>query len=77
LKTIDELLKRQGELQVAMKQPGGARVTDEYELRDVKRRLATMAASSQGLARTANALRCSLADFAQAHDLAVHREQAV
>jgi hypothetical protein len=74
LKTIDELLKRQGELEAAMKQPGGARVTDEYELRGVKLKLASIAEGSQGLSCTANALRCSLADFAQAH-LASRREE--
>ena len=75
MKTIDELLKRQGELEVAMKQLGGARVTDEYELRDVKRKLANIAATSQGLSHSANALRCSLADFAQAQDLTMRREK--
>jgi hypothetical protein len=75
LKTIDELLKRQGELEVAMKQPGGARVTDEYELHDVKRKLASIAAGSQVLSHTAQAMRCSLADFSEAHQLAAFRER--
>jgi hypothetical protein len=37
-----ELTKRQAELESAMKQPGGARVIEERELRDVKRKLGTL-----------------------------------
>jgi hypothetical protein len=39
-----------------MKQPGGARVTEEKELHDVKRKLRTLTLS-------ARAARCSLADL--------------
>jgi hypothetical protein len=59
LDTIDEaseLTKRQAELESAMKQPGGARVIEEQELREVKRKLGTLTLSSR-------AARCSLADF--------------
>lgn len=51
-----ELNKRQAELESLMKQPGGARVTEEKELQDVKRKLGTLALS-------ARAARCSLADL--------------
>jgi hypothetical protein len=51
-----ELTKRQAELESLMKQPGGARVTEEKELQDVKRKLGTLTLS-------ARAARCSLADL--------------
>lgn len=57
--TIDEaseLTKRQAELESLMKQPGGARVTEEKELLDVKRKLGTLTLSGR-------AARCSLADL--------------
>jgi hypothetical protein len=43
MKTVNELLKlfmRQAELENAMRQPGGARVTEERELRAVRQRVA-------------------------------------
>jgi len=43
MKSVNELLKlfmRQAELERAMRQPGGARVTEEKELHTVRRRLA-------------------------------------
>jgi hypothetical protein len=43
MKSVNELLKlfmRQAELESAMRQPGGARVTEEQELRVVKQRVA-------------------------------------
>jgi hypothetical protein len=45
MKSINELLElfmRQGELERAMKQPGGARVLEERELHAVRRRLAAV-----------------------------------
>ena len=45
MKSINELLelfRRQGELERAMKQPGGARVLEERELHAVRRRLAAV-----------------------------------
>lgn len=59
MNTVDEaseLTKRQAELEFAMKQPGGARVIEEKELREVKRKLGTLTLSSR-------ASRCSLADL--------------
>ena len=63
LDTVEELLQRQAELEGAMKQPGGARVTEEHELQAVKRKLGAMT-SGTSEAPSARALRCSLADFA-------------
>jgi hypothetical protein len=43
MKSVNELLKlfmRQAELERAMRQPGGARVTEERELHTVRQRLA-------------------------------------
>jgi hypothetical protein len=43
MKTVNELLKlfmRQAELEGAMRQPGGARVIEERELRAVRQRVA-------------------------------------
>jgi hypothetical protein len=43
MKSVNELLElftRQAELEKAMRQPGGARVTEEQELLAVKRKLA-------------------------------------
>ena len=51
-----ELTKRRAELESLMKQPGGARVTEEKKLQDVKRKLGTLTLS-------ARAARCSLADL--------------
>jgi hypothetical protein len=44
MKSVNELLKlfmRQAELENAMRQPGGARVTEEQELHAVRRKLAS------------------------------------
>jgi hypothetical protein len=64
LDTVKDLLKRQVALKSAMKQPGGARVTEERELQDLNRKLDAMTPAIE-LASTSNmALRCSLAEFA-------------
>lgn len=45
MKPVNELLElftRQAELEKAMRQPGGARVVEEQELRDVRRKLAKL-----------------------------------
>lgn len=52
---VDEtsaLTKRQAELESAMKQRGGARVIEEKELRDVRRRLDTLTLSGRSAQRT-------------------------
>jgi hypothetical protein len=64
LETVEELLQRQAELEGAMKQPGGARVTEEHELQSVKRKLCAMTSGTLNDPPSARALRCSLADFA-------------
>lgn len=64
METVEALLQRQAELENAMKQPGGARVTDEHELQEVKRKLGVMASGISAGPPSARALRCSLADFA-------------
>jgi hypothetical protein len=62
LETVDQLLQRQAELESAMRQLGGARITEEQELQLVKRKLAAISERSAAKA-SAIALRCSLADF--------------
>lgn len=55
--TIDEaseLIKRREELEAAMKQRGGARVIEEKELRDVKRKLGTLTDSAARTAASAD-----------------------
>jgi hypothetical protein len=64
LKTVEELVQRQAELESAMKQPGGARVTEEQELQAVKHKLGAMISGTLDTPPSARALRCSLADFA-------------
>jgi hypothetical protein len=64
LDTVEELLQRQSELESAMKQPGGARVTEEQELQAVKHKLGAMLSGTLNSPPSARALRCSLADFA-------------
>jgi hypothetical protein len=59
-----QLLQRQRELETAMKQQGGARVTDEQELHTVRRRLRALHEAARIADGTARAARCSLADFA-------------
>jgi hypothetical protein len=53
------------ELVNAMKQPGGARVTQEQELRSVRRRLEALSSTSLSDTQTLRVLRCSLGDFAE------------
>lgn len=52
-----ELLKRQAELEAAMKQPGGIRITEEQELHVVRRRLEQFPAAVLAAVQTAHALR--------------------
>jgi hypothetical protein len=75
LETVEELLQRQAELEGAMKQPGGARITVEHELQAVKRKLGALASGTLNDPPSARALRCSLADFAAS--AAPIRRQAV
>ena len=57
-----ELLKRQSELEAAMRQRGGARVTEEQELYLVRRRLNESPEASQAVIEAAHALRRPVTD---------------
>jgi hypothetical protein len=57
-----ELLKRQSELETAMRQPGGARVTEEQELYVLRRRLQEFPEASQAVIEAAHALRRPVTD---------------
>jgi len=53
MESVNELLKlfmRQAQLERAMKQPGGARVTEERELHAVRRKLASFPEAVQRVA---------------------------
>ena len=63
LETIEQLRRRELELENAMKQPGGARVIQEHELQAVRQKLEALNAVTLSDTQTARALRCSLADF--------------
>jgi hypothetical protein len=62
LETLEELQRREAELENAMKQPGGARVTEEQELQLVKGKLAALTDGSVTGRYSVQALRCSLTD---------------
>jgi len=57
------LIKRQKELEEAMKRVGGARVTEEQELHAVLHKLGAINAAGPASGSSPRALRCSLADF--------------
>jgi hypothetical protein len=60
METVNEalgLLKRQAELESAMRQPGGIRITEEQELHLVRRRLAAFPQAMQAVIQAAHALR--------------------
>jgi DNA-directed RNA polymerase specialized sigma24 family protein len=60
MQTVSEaldLLKRQAELEAAMRQPGGIRVTEEQELHAVRRRLAQFPEAMRAVVEAAQALR--------------------
>ena len=52
-----QLLKRQVELENAMKQPGGIRITEEQELHVVRRRIAQFPEAVRAVTQAAHALR--------------------
>jgi hypothetical protein len=65
MQTVDEalnLLKRQAALEIAMRQPGGVRVTEEQELHVVRRRLQEFPQASQAVIEAAHALRRPVTD---------------
>lgn len=60
METVNEalgLLRRQVELEMAMKQPGGIRITEEQELLVLRRRLARVPQAMQAVIQAAHALR--------------------
>ena len=60
METVNEalgLLRRQVELEMAMKQPGGIRLTEEQELLVLRRRLASYPQAMQAVVQAAHALR--------------------
>ena len=60
MQSVDEalrLLKRQAELETAMKQRGGIRIIEEQELHVVRRRLADSPETARAVAQAAQALR--------------------
>ncbi len=60
METVNEalgLLRRQVELEMAMKQPGSIRITEEQELLVLRRRLARVPQAMQAVIQAAHALR--------------------
>jgi hypothetical protein len=60
METVNEalvLLRRQAELEVAMRQPGCIRITEEQELHLVRRRLANFPEAMRAVIQAAHALR--------------------
>ena len=60
MQTVNEalgLLKRQAELENAMRQPGGIRITEEQELHVVRRRLAEFPEGMRAVVQAAHAMR--------------------
>jgi hypothetical protein len=66
MKSVNELLQlfmRQAELENAMKRPGGARVIDEQELHDVRRRIAVFPETARVVGRAAQEALCSVEEL--------------
>lgn len=60
METVNEalgLLRRQVEIETAMKEPGGIRITEEQELLVLRRRLASYPQAMQAVMQAAHALR--------------------
>jgi hypothetical protein len=65
METVNEalgLLRRQVELEMAMKQPGGIRITEEQELLVLRRRLASYPQATQAVVQASHALRRPIAE---------------
>ena len=66
MQSVDEalrLLKRQAELETAMKQRGGIRIIEEQELHVVRRRLADSPEAARAIVQAAQALRRPIGDL--------------
>jgi hypothetical protein len=71
MQTVDEalnLLKRQAELEAAMRQPRGIRITAEQELHVVRRRLNDFPEAIKAVVQAAHALRRPVTEVS-AHDV--------
>jgi hypothetical protein len=66
MQSVDEalcLLKRQAQLEAAMKQRGGIRIIEEQELHLVRRRLADSPEATRAIVQAAQALRRPIAEL--------------
>jgi hypothetical protein len=71
MQTVNEalnLLKRQAELEAAMRHPGGIRITEEQELHVVRQKLLRFPEAMQAVVHAAHALRRPVAEVS-AHDV--------
>jgi hypothetical protein len=60
MNTVNEaltLLKRQAELETAMKRPGGIRITEEQELHTLRRRVGEFPEAARAILQAAHGLR--------------------
>jgi hypothetical protein len=60
MQTIDDtltLLRRQAEIESAMKHPGGIRITEEQELHNIRRQLERFPEAMEAIVQAAHALR--------------------
>jgi hypothetical protein len=60
-----KLLKRQSELEAAVRQPGAVRITEEQELHVLGRRLLEFPEASQAVIEAAHALRRPVSDVTE------------
>ncbi len=66
MKTIDDtlsVLRRQAEIESAMKQPGGIRITEEQELHTIRRLLKRFPEAVDAILQAAHALRRPIANL--------------
>jgi hypothetical protein len=66
MQTIDDtlkLLRRQADIEFAMKQPGGIRITEEQELHFVRRQLRLYPEAVQAVVQAAHPLRKHVGDL--------------
>jgi hypothetical protein len=71
MQTVDDalsLMKRQAELESAMRQPGGIRITEERELHVVRRKLTDFPEAMRAVIQAAHALRRPVTEVS-AHDV--------
>lgn len=69
MNTVNEaltLLKRQAELETAMKRPGGIRIVQEQELHTIRRRMGEFPEAARAILQAAHGLRRPVADVTAA-----------